>query len=69
MSTLTAPASHIRVDDKGGEWIAGTTFRVTDVVLGHLAHGWSPEEIHFQHPQLSMGQIHSALAYYCDHNV
>jgi hypothetical protein len=25
---------------------------------------WSPEEIHFQHPHLSLAQIHSALAYY-----
>jgi uncharacterized protein (DUF433 family) len=26
--------------------------------------GWSPEEIHFQHPHLSLAQIYSALAYY-----
>lgn len=32
-----------------------------------MAYGWSPEEPHFQHPRLSIGQIHSALAYYCDH--
>jgi hypothetical protein len=32
-----------------------------------MAYGWSPEEIHFQHPFLSMGQIHSARAYYWDH--
>jgi hypothetical protein len=23
--------------------------------------------LHFQHPQLTLGQIHSALAYYWDH--
>ena len=28
------------------------------------AHGWSAEELLFQHPYLSLGQIHSALAYY-----
>lgn len=27
----------------------------------------SPPELHFQHPHLTMGQIHSALAYYWDH--
>jgi hypothetical protein len=41
--------------------------KVVELVLDHLAHGWSPEELHFQHPTLSMGQIHSALAYYWDH--
>jgi hypothetical protein len=37
------------------------------VVAEVMAYGWSPEELHFQHPYLSMGQIHSALAYYWDH--
>jgi uncharacterized protein (DUF433 family) len=47
--------------------IAGTTMKVIELVLDHLAYGWSPEELHFQHPYLTMGQIHSALAYYWDH--
>jgi hypothetical protein len=33
-------------------------------VLDKLAYGWSAEEMHFQHPHLSMAQIHAALAYY-----
>ena len=33
-------------------------------VLDKLAHGWRPEEIHVQHPELSLAQIHSALSYY-----
>jgi len=37
------------------------------VALDKIAHGWSPEEIHFQHSHLSLAQIHSALAYYYDH--
>ena len=32
-----------------------------------IAHGWSPEEIHFQHAHLSLAQIHTALGYYYDH--
>jgi len=70
MSTLATPGSisHIRVGADGSEWVEGTTFRVTDVVLDHLAYGWSPEEIHFQHyGQLTMAQIHAALACYYDH--
>lgn len=47
--------------------IAGTTMKVTQLVAETMAYGWSPEELHFQHPHLSMGQIHSALAYYWDH--
>lgn len=47
--------------------IAGTTMKVTELVSEVMAYGWSPEELHFQHPYLTMGQIHSALAYYWDH--
>lgn len=47
--------------------LAGTTMKVTELVLARIAYGWSPEELHFQFPHLSLGQIHSALAYYWDH--
>jgi uncharacterized protein (DUF433 family) len=60
----TGVASQIEIDDHGTAWIAGANTRVLDVVLDKLAYGWSPEEIHFQHPHLSLAQIHSALAYY-----
>lgn len=58
---------HIILDERQMPIIAGTTMKVTELVLDHLAYGWSPEELSFQHPQLTMGQIHSALAYYWDH--
>ena len=32
-----------------------------------IAYGWSAEELYFQHPYLTLGQIYSALAYYADH--
>lgn len=38
--------------------------KVIEILLDHLAHGWSPEEIHFQHPHLSMALIHAALTFY-----
>jgi uncharacterized protein (DUF433 family) len=47
--------------------IAGTTMKVIELVVERMAYGWSPEELHFQHSHLSLGQIHSALAYYWDH--
>ena len=58
---------HILLDEHQVPTIAGTTMKVVELVLDHLAYGWSPEELHFQHPYLSMGQIYSALAYYWDH--
>ena len=36
-------------------------------MLDHLAHGSDAREIQRQHPYLSLGQIHGALAYYYDH--
>ena len=67
MSSAVAPVSHIRVED-GRAWIDGTSYKVLDVVLDHLAYGWSPAEIHFQHyGEPSMAQIHAALSYYYDH--
>lgn len=58
---------HIILDEAHVPLIAGTRVKVIELVLDHLACGWSPEELHFQHPYLTMGQIHSALAYYWDH--
>jgi uncharacterized protein (DUF433 family) len=47
--------------------IAGTNMKVIELALGRMAYGWSPEELYFQHPYLTLGQIYSALAYYWDH--
>ena len=60
----TGLSTQIEIDAAGVAWIAGTRTKVKEVVLDKLAHGWSPEEIHFQHRHLSMAQIHAALAYY-----
>jgi len=58
---------YIELDSSNIPYIAGTTMKVIELVSGYIVYGWSPEEIHFQHPYLSMSQIHSALAYYWDH--
>ncbi len=60
----TPVASQIEIDDQGVAWITATNTKVVEVVLDKMAYGWSPEEMHFQHPHLSLAQIHSALAYY-----
>lgn len=59
--------SHIILDEKGVPMIEGTSMKITELIVERLAYGWSPEELHFQHPYLSLGQIHAALAYYWDH--
>lgn len=57
-------ATQIEIDTRGVAWIAGTRFKVIEVVLDKVTQGWSPEEIHFQHPTLSLAQIHAALTFY-----
>ena len=59
--------SYIKLDENRVAWIADTQVKVVEIAVDKLAHGSSPEEIHFQYPHLSMAQIHSALAYYYDH--
>ncbi|MDT8405515.1 DUF433 domain-containing protein [Sulfuriflexus sp.] len=66
-STTTTAYEHIHLDEKGTAFIEGTTMKVVELVMAQKAYGWSPEELHFQHPYLTMSQIHSALAYYWEH--
>jgi uncharacterized protein (DUF433 family) len=67
MAFVETRYEHIVVDAAGVPRIAGTTMKVVELVMAQVAYGWSPEELHFQFPHLSLGQIHSALAYYWDH--
>jgi len=67
MPSLQTFYEHIALDEKGTPFIAGTTMKVVELVVEKLAHGWSPEELYFQHPYLTLGQVYSALAYYADH--
>lgn len=58
---------HIIVDKHGIPVIAGANTKVVELAEELYSYGWSPAEMHFQHPHLTLGQIHSALAYYWDH--
>ena len=58
---------HVQLEANGTPIVSGTTMKVVELVMAQMAYGWSPEELHFQHPDLTLGQIHSALAYYWDH--
>jgi uncharacterized protein (DUF433 family) len=65
MSAVAYP--HIEFDASGIPVLAGSRTKVVEIALDHLAHHWDADEIRRQHPHLSLGQIHSALAYYFDH--
>jgi uncharacterized protein (DUF433 family) len=59
--------AHIHLDERGVAWIDDTNAKVVEVVLDKIAYGWSADEMHLQHPHLSLAQIHAALSYYHDH--
>src|SRR5260370_10136729 len=58
---------HIEKRADGKAWLIGTQTKVLEVALDRLAHHWDADEIQRQHPHLSLGQIHSCLTYYHDH--
>jgi uncharacterized protein (DUF433 family) len=67
MAVARTGYDHVLISDTGVPVIAGTTMKVVELIVERMAYGWSPEELHFQHPYLTLGQIYSALAYYADH--
>ena len=63
----TVAYAHLAFTDTGVPIIAGTTTKVIEIAMDYAAHRWDADEIQRQHPTLARGQIHSALAYYFDH--
>jgi uncharacterized protein (DUF433 family) len=58
----------LRPDKCGGKpCIAGTRIRVWDIYVLHERLGKSPDEILADYPELSLADVHAALAYYYDH--
>jgi uncharacterized protein (DUF433 family) len=64
---LTTETAHIQLDERGVAWIDDSNTKVVEVVLDKVAYGLNPEEIHHEHPHLSLAQIYAALTYYYDH--
>jgi uncharacterized protein (DUF433 family) len=50
----------------GKACVAGHRVRVMDIVLRHEDLGLSPDEILAVFPQLTLSDVHAALAYYFD---
>lgn len=61
--------AHIDYTSDGTPFISGTQTKVEEIVLDHIAWRWDADTIHRNHPHLSLAQIHSALAYYYDHQI
>ena len=63
----TIEYAHIGLNPDGVPIVSGTSTKVVELIADHLIWGWDAQQIHKQYPYLSLGQIHSALAYYYDH--
>jgi hypothetical protein len=50
MTAATRTYEHVQLDANGVPLIAGTNMKVVELVMAQFAHGWSPEELFFQHP-------------------
>src|SRR5438552_722957 len=57
---------HMEAEPDGTLFIAGTRFKVIMLLTECRAYNWDAQELKRQHPQLSLAQIHSILAYYYD---
>ena len=51
----------------GAPTVAGTGIRVKDIAGAYEHSGYEPDEIVELYPDLSLGDVHRALAYYYDH--
>ena len=54
-------------DGEARAYLSGTRIRVQDIYVLSEFQGKTPDEIVSAYPQLSLAQVHAALAYYFDH--
>ena len=67
MAVATTSYEHIMMDNQNIPVISSANTKVVEVVGLARSHHLHFEEICEQLPHLTLGQIHSALAYYWDH--
>ena len=63
MTEIVRDSEHSR----GVPTIAGTGIRVVDIAKAYEHSGYDPDEITQLYPHLSLGDVHTALAYYYAH--
>lgn len=64
---IAAEWPFISIDNEGRALIEGTRIKVLEIAADHVAYQWDAEQIHRQHPHLSLPRIHAALGYYHEH--
>ena len=68
MLNVPSGYNHIVLDEKGTARIAGTRYKVRMLAVEHTYHGWSPQELKWQHPEPHSGaDSRRGLAFYDDH--
>ena len=60
------PYKYISIMEDGRAMISGTRIKVQAIAID-AEYGYTPEQICQSYPPLTLGQVHSALAYYYDH--
>lgn len=63
----TVEYAHVTIGPDNVPMLAGTRIKVVEIIVPHLAYGWDARNLCREFPHLSLGQIHSALGYYYDH--
>jgi uncharacterized protein (DUF433 family) len=57
----------VKVENKPARLERMPRIRVAQIVIDYLNHGWSADEICIHYPHLKLAEVHSAMAYYFDH--
>src|SRR5438128_10933017 len=66
--TVDVTYPHIeKVEDDSARLRRMPRIRVAQIVTDYLNHGWSADEICIHYPHLRLAEVHSAMAYYFDH--
>src|SRR6266550_7807431 len=67
---MTVAANYPHIEKTGGDPARLQRLpriRVAQIVIDYLNHGWSADEICIHYPHLKLAEVHSAMAYYFDH--
>jgi len=56
-----------KIDGESARLTRLPRIRVAQIVVDYLNHGWSADEICIHYPHLGLAEVHSAMAYYFDH--
>ncbi|HWB01830.1 MAG TPA: DUF433 domain-containing protein [Verrucomicrobiales bacterium] len=67
MTTGVSAYEHLSFGADGEPVIKRAGFKVKHLIREHVAYGWNAEEMALNHPQLTLGEVYSALAWYADH--